>query len=1197
MLAATLVAFATRVNASTPSNLGIAKFGALVVDPTTGRVFVSGDDKVVVLTADGSVITTLTGLSGAAGMSVDETSLWVAERDAGAISRFDLRSLAATGRFLTGVTMKGAVLSTANAVWFLAPEPQSNNGTLWRLDPDTGDVTRQDSGWQWSQLSKIPGTPTRLLAGMSIVDLTTNPATTIGGLGNPTDLAVTDHGTVVIANGWPYAFYEYSLTLERQTTPRTGVVYPGMYYPNGVAFSPAFGGIIAGTTDASGRLFVARDGIPVSTHEFRIPGDAAPAGVRLAEDGSRAYVVMKPADADAFSLVAFPLAAAISASSHDEVVAHADTRVVLKGPGLPGATAVRFGGVDTPFAPTEDGLEVEIDTDAPPGPTDLVIDTPFGQAHKSLDVVADRGAELRGTISLGKVPLVGTTVSLSGDEITSRTTIVDATGTYRFTNLPADGSFAISARLGTFQATKRPIELQANAVTTASIDFAKPPTATAEVRRRALPHGAVRDVASDPRTGRLFVAVGNEVDVFDDAGSPLARIPRQWGADGMAFADGLLYVNLLGSGTVSVIDPVTMTERTRLHTRAATTGTLAVAGGRVWVSDDDDQWVGAGAINPATDDYTHVEYPYMNYRTVFRNIEDDGDRFLTSTYGITSGSVQVMDATVVPPITLVDRTTGVIDGTSDPIGSSTKNRVWVQGGAEYRMSDLQLTGTTYPAGAGAGVAHSGGHGGLLMFGNKVSREGLACATHTLSATPVRRGVALDASGDTAYIAGDDGRLHTYDLHPQILGLTIDVTAQPPAIDVTGLGLACAKSVRIDGQAVTVSAGSTSITIASTGLSVGSHVISVETAWGTAVSTGFELSAAVGPTISGLPLTGAVGGGLVRIDGAALTGATAVTFGGVAVPFAVMSDSSILALAPAHVPGAVDVVVTTPRGVSSSATYRYVDPTAPGQPTVARVELDAVPNGSVPVVGDFDGNGVDDIFWYGTGRISDQRWLFAADGSHTTEAHVVRGDYRPVAGDFTGDGVDDIFWYAPGPDADYLWDYEPGGGRSITKRSVAGDLQPVVGDYTGDGVDEIFWYAPSTTPGGPLRPVAGDFTGDGVEDIFWHGPGSATDTLWNFTPRGTLVKTVIDVRGSYQPFAGDFTGDGVDDIFWFVPGPANDAMWDFEPGGGYTASRASRGDAALPAVGDFTGGGVDDVVWSTGGTTALWFFSPVVREAS
>lgn len=61
-----------------------------------------------------------------------------------------------------------------------------------------------------------------------------------------------------------------------------------------------------------------------------------------------------------------------------------------------------------------------------------------------------------------------------------------------------------------------------------------------------------------------------------------------------------------------------------------------------------------------------------------------------------------------------------------------------------------------------------------------------------------------------------------------------------------------------------------------------------------------------------------GGDLVTITGSAFTGATAVTFDGVAADsFTVVSDAKIVAATPAGIAGAVDVVVTNGNGPSTT----------------------------------------------------------------------------------------------------------------------------------------------------------------------------------------------------------------------------------------------------------------------------------------
>jgi hypothetical protein len=75
-----------------------------------------------------------------------------------------------------------------------------------------------------------------------------------------------------------------------------------------------------------------------------------------------------------------------------------------------------------------------------------------------------------------------------------------------------------------------------------------------------------------------------------------------------------------------------------------------------------------------------------------------------------------------------------------------------------------------------------------------------------------------------------------------------------------------------------------------------------------------------PVIAALAPTGGgvAGGTIVEVRGRKLTGATAVTFGGTAATsFRVVSDTLIIAVAPAKTAGSADVAVTTPGGVSAN----------------------------------------------------------------------------------------------------------------------------------------------------------------------------------------------------------------------------------------------------------------------------------------
>jgi hypothetical protein len=73
-------------------------------------------------------------------------------------------------------------------------------------------------------------------------------------------------------------------------------------------------------------------------------------------------------------------------------------------------------------------------------------------------------------------------------------------------------------------------------------------------------------------------------------------------------------------------------------------------------------------------------------------------------------------------------------------------------------------------------------------------------------------------------------------------------------------------------------------------------------------------------------------------------------------------------------------------------------------------------GDLPVVGDFNGDGIDEIGVFRNGM-----WIVDMNGNHEMDAHDAvfalggPGDL-PVAGDWTGDGVDKPGVYRPGTTA-------------------------------------------------------------------------------------------------------------------------------------------------------------------------------------
>ena len=187
----------------------------------------------------------------------------------------------------------------------------------------------------------------------------------------------------------------------------------------------------------------------------------------------------------------------------------------------------------------------------------------------------------------------------------------------------------------------------------------------------------------------------------------------------------------------------------------------------------------------------------------------------------------------------------------------------------------------------------------------------------------------------------------------------------------------------------------------------------------------------------------------------------------------------------------------------------------------------------PVVGDFDGDGFDDIFWYNPGSASDYIWWGAAnvdDGAAFAQhsPSVNGASYEPFAGDFDGNGIDDIFWYSPGGGADFVWWYSSTrGSYSSASRTLNGTYDPFVGDFDGDGKDDALLYGPGsggdflwwgsasrsnfnssnekvlTMDSSLYEPAAGDFDGDGKDDALLYRPGAHSDSMYWGTSRSNF----------------------------------------------------------------------------------------------
>ena len=263
-------------------------------------------------------------------------------------------------------------------------------------------------------------------------------------------------------------------------------------------------------------------------------------------------------------------------------------------------------------------------------------------------------------------------------------------------------------------------------------------------------------------------------------------------------------------------------------------------------------------------------------------------------------------------------------------------------------------------------------------------------------------------------------------------------------------------------------------------------------------------------------------------------------------------------------------------------------------------------GQSGLVGDFDGNGKNDVLFYGAntlranGGVSASTLLSQGSGSWTVVAKDDLGGAgwlggQPgLVGDFDGNGKDDVLFYG----TDTL---RAGGGLSVlvllsqgngTWTTVAKDNlggagwlggQPgLVGDFDGNGKDDVLFYGTDT-----LR------AGGGVSLLtLLSGLSSTGNGTWTAAARDNLGGA--GWLGGQFGLVGDFDGNGKDDLLFYGAdtlraggGVSVLTLLSGLTSAGYgtwtAAARDNLGGAGWLGgqpglVGDFDGNGKDDVLF-------------------
>lgn len=230
---------------------------------------------------------------------------------------------------------------------------------------------------------------------------------------------------------------------------------------------------------------------------------------------------------------------------------------------------------------------------------------------------------------------------------------------------------------------------------------------------------------------------------------------------------------------------------------------------------------------------------------------------------------------------------------------------------------------------------------------------------------------------------------------------------------------------------------------------------------------------------------------------------------------------------------------------------------------------------VPVVGDFDGDGINDASVVRRG--SPDHWFVQLSSSPGLVADVPFGDVAlgdvPLTGDIDGDGRTDFVVFRPGSPATWF-------ARSAT--GLYGDVA------FGDTI------AHNDTP------ALGDLDGDGRTDIIIRRRGDDESTFFHIrTARGGYPAAIHFGKMSDVYVPGDYNNDGIGDIAVVrqLPGSHN-YRWFIRLSDTavqlFTFGDGDRGDVL--AQNDYDGNGSTDVaVWRPGSSGRL-FIQPVPSGA-
>lgn len=207
---------------------------------------------------------------------------------------------------------------------------------------------------------------------------------------------------------------------------------------------------------------------------------------------------------------------------------------------------------------------------------------------------------------------------------------------------------------------------------------------------------------------------------------------------------------------------------------------------------------------------------------------------------------------------------------------------------------------------------------------------------------------------------------------------------------------------------------------------------------------------------------------------------------------------------------------------------------------------------VPLAGNFDGNGADEVGVFRRGSGTGRFRLFRS-GMRPTRIVLGYSSDTPLTGDWDGNGRTDV-GVRTSDSTDFVMRHGDGSTRTLPF-GLPSDL-PITGDWDGNGTTEIGVWRPSkqrfrmrVAPGdtrvtrlgsvGSL-PVTGDWNNDGLTDIGVFDPATQRFTL-RTRPIGPAATSVTFGTATDLPVTGDWDGNGRTDLGTWAPSTATFSM--------------------------------------------------------